>query len=217
MTELVIGNTNYSSWSLRAWLCMRASGIPFRLRVIQLDVESTPREMALHSPTGKVPVLKVAASPESFVVFDSLAIAEYAAEANRDLWPGFPDLRAQARSVTCEMHSGFSALRQEMPMNVRRQTPPPGREYSEACKDQIKRIDTIWSECLERSGGPFLFGRWSIADCFFAPVVFRFRTYGVEMMSPNKEYTERVLASPHIKEWEEMVAKEPWVIAHEEV
>lgn len=195
--ELVIGNKNYSSWSLRPWLLMREAGIEFRERRIALDVPSTKDEIASVSPAGRVPVLIHGDTH----VWDSLAIAETLAELypDRHLWPKDEDARAHARSLSAEMHSGFSALRNEMPMNCRAM----GRKVplGEDLTKDIDRVIDIWVDCHKRYGGDWLFGEFSIADAMYAPVALRFRTYGINLPESAMNYPRRLLASEAMQEW----------------
>jgi len=213
--QLVIGNKNYSSWSLRPWLLMKQMGIAFEEILIPLYRPETKDRILLYSPSGKVPALKEGER----VVWDSLAIAEYLAEMfpRMNLWPEDPEARALARSVSAEMHSGFTALRGELPMNVRRK--PAAVTMSEATKADIRRIQEIWGLCRGRYGGagPFLFGRFSIADAMYAPVVFRFSRYAVEMNSASAAYVKSIEELPAIREWIEASASEPWIIAASEI
>jgi len=195
--KLVIGNKNYSSWSLRPWLLMRACDIPFEEVLIPLyEADSKARQLSF-SPAGKVPTL----IDGDRAVWDSLAIAETLAERfpDRGLWPADAGTRAHARSVTAEMHSGFSALRTHMPMNLHGRHPGKG-QTPEVLAD-IARITAIWSECLAQYGGPFLFGRFGIADAFYAPVVTRLVTYGVELPPDCARYRDTLLALPAMREW----------------
>lgn len=207
---LVIGNKNYSSWSLRAWLVMRRAGAAFDEVVIPLDTRHFAEDLAKHSPSGRVPALK----DGPLVVWDSLAIAEYAAERfpAASLWPEEVVARAAARSVSAEMHSGFVALREHMPFNARgRAARTPD---SPAVIADVKRITTIWKMCRRSfgEGGPFLFGHFTIADAMYAPVVLRFQTYGVTLDELSRDYAETVLAMPEIGEWVEAARAEPHVI-----
>lgn len=175
--QLIIGNKAWSSWSLRPWLAMTANGIAFEEINIPLRrTDSKARILGL-SPSGKVPALKAG----DLVIWDSLAILEFLAERHRkaNLWPPEPKARAVARAVSAEMHSGFQSLRREMPMDLLNIYPTP--DIGEAVRADIERIMTIWKMCLARSGGPFLFGAFSIADAMYAPVVARLRTYSVPM------------------------------------
>lgn len=186
---LVIGNYNYSSWSLRAWIALKAFGFDFDTVRIPLYGPGARQEILKHSPAGKVPVLKDGGT----VVWDSLAILEYLAEKKPKVWPAAAADRARARSIAAEMHSGFAHLRAHMSMNVRRRYPDRGR--TPEVLTEIRRIDEIWSQAK----GPFLFGPFSAADAMYAPVVLRFRTYGVEVS--NRAYAEAVLALPAMQEW----------------
>jgi glutathione S-transferase len=186
---LVIGNWNYSSWSMRPWIALRTFGFEFDVSRIPLYGPGAKEEILRHSPAGKVPVL----IDGTTVVWDSLAILEYLAEKKPALWPSDPALRARARSVAAEMHSGFPDLRQHMSMNVRKRYPGKGR--TPGALADVERIQAIWSAAR----GPFLFGAFSAADAMYAPVVLRFRTYEVEVR--NKAYYEALLALPAMKEW----------------
>ncbi|HEX2199756.1 MAG TPA: glutathione S-transferase family protein [Burkholderiales bacterium] len=186
---LVIGNYNYSSWSLRAWLGLKASGFEFDTVRIPLYGPGARQQILKHSPAGKVPILK----DGDTLVWDSLAILEYLAEKNPKLWPADPAERARARSVSAEMHAGFANLRTHMSMNVRKCYPGKGR--TPEVLSEIRRIDEIWSQ----AEGPFLFGRFSAADAMYAPVVLRFRTYDVQVS--NRAYAEAMLALPAMQEW----------------
>ena len=189
--RLVVGNKNYSSWSLRAWLAMKVLGIPFQEERIPLYGEKSKAEILKHSPAGKVPVL----IDGDLHVWDSLAILEYLAEREPRMWPADANLRARARSISAEMHSGFQNLRQQMSMNIRRRHPGKGRT-PESLAD-VRRIVEIWSECR----GPFLFGPFCGADAMYAPVVLRFRIYEVELPPVCRAYADQVLALPALKEW----------------
>ncbi len=211
MSELTIylGNKNYSSWSLRAWLALKQTGAPFREVIIPLDGPAkATAAIAEHSPSGKVPALRHG----SLVVWDSLAIVEYLAEAfpAARLWPADAAARAMARSVCAEMHSGFASLRSQMPMNVRR-APFACARTPEVDAD-VARIQAIWRDCRARYGarGPFLFGELGAADAMFAPVATRFRTYGVPMDEVATGYVEAVYALPAMVEWLAAAAREPW-------
>jgi glutathione S-transferase len=208
---LVLGNKNYSSWSARAWLAARQTGAAFDEITIPLDQPMTASEIAAHSPSGRVPVLKT----DGLVVWDSLAIGEYLAERYpaAGLWPAAEDARATARAATAEMHAGFQALRAQLPMNVRA-VKAAAAIIPEAEAD-IHRIATLWSDCRRRFGGgePFLFGAWSLADAFYAPVVSRFNTYGVGVDAICEAYMDAVLETPIVAEWFAAAKAEPWAIA----
>jgi len=205
---LVIGNKNYSSWSMRPWLVLRQAGADFDEIVIPLRHPDTKAQILAHSPAGKVPILKHG----DRVIWDSLAIFEYLAERfpDKGLWPEDAEVRARARSVSAEMHSGFPALRNHMPMDLR--SKHPGKGFGEGVIDDIKRICDLWSDCRVRfgDGGPFLFGRFSMADAMYAPVVGRFVTYGVNLPPSAKDYVEAVWEHPHVWEWRDAAEKEPW-------
>jgi glutathione S-transferase len=185
---LVIGNKNYSSWSLRPWIAMKVLGIAFQEKHIALYSPGAKEEILLESPAGKVPILVDA----GVRVWDSLAILEYLAEKH-PLWPSAREARAAARSISAEMHSGFPSLRNHMSMNVRKRYPGKGRTPEVLA--EVKRINSIWSEAK----GPFLFGAFSAADAMYAPVIFRFRTY--EVTVDNRAYYDAMLALPAMKEW----------------
>jgi glutathione S-transferase len=209
MSELTlfIGNKTYSSWSLRAWLVLKHVGTPFKEVVIPLEGpgKATP-EIAKHSPSGKIPALRYG----DIVVWDSLAIAEYLAEEfhQAHLWPTDRIARATARSASAEMHSGFPNLRSAMPMNVRRR--PTDVHRSPEVEQDIARIKALWSDCRRRFGasGPFLFGRFSIADAMFAPVATRFRTYNVPLDDVSGAYVDEIYKLPAMHQWIDEAKKE---------
>nr|WP_314634224.1 glutathione S-transferase family protein [uncultured Janthinobacterium sp.] len=195
---LIIGNKNYSSWSMRPWVAMTAFGIPFQEVRVLLDQKDTSSKIAEYSACGRVPVLLAG----EMTIWDSLAICEYLAEQfpDKHLWPQDVAARATARSVCAEMHSGFAGLRTAMSMNIKAQL--PGRGRTAAAQADIGRISEIWEECLSRFGHhQFLFGDFSIADAYFAPVVMRFRTYGVSLAPALNAYCERVQAHPAMARW----------------
>ena len=209
---LVIGNKNYSSWSLRAWLALRLGRVDFEEVRIALDQPQTKSEILARSPSGKVPCL----IDGPLVVWDSLAICETVNErcVAGTLWPADADARAQARAVSAEMHSGFAALRTHMPMDIRAHRPERGAtalQRSDVAAD-VARIQSIWTDCLSRSSGPLLFGRFTIADAFYAPVVTRFRTYGVALSPVLSAYCDAVLALPAMREWVEAAQAETEII-----
>ena len=200
MTQLtlVIGNKNYSSWSLRAWLAMKQSGLEFAEVRIPLDAQTTNAEIRRYSPSGKVPVL----IDGDLKVWESLAICEYVAErfANH-LWPADIAQRAIARSICAEMHAGFQNLRENMPMDCRNHY--PGEGMTPGVEAEIDRILAIWRECRLKfgTGGDMLFGQFTIADAMFAPVVMRFVTYEVKLYAETKAYADALLALPAMQEW----------------
>jgi len=200
---LVIGNRNYSSWSLRPWVAMKTLGMPFEERRIPLDTPTTRQDILKHSPAGKVPCLVDGAN----TVWDSLAILEYLAEKQPKLWPADAGARARARSIAAEMHSGFTAVRSNMPMNVRNRYPGKGRNAE--VDAEIARIDQIWSAAQK----PLLFGAFSIADAMFAPVVFRFRTYQPPLSAASRAYMEAMLALPAMQEWSAAAGREAEVLS----
>lgn len=207
---LVIGNKNYSSWSLRAWLAMRRTGAEFEEIVIPLDRPDSAPKISAWSEAGMVPILR----HTDLTVWDSLAIGEYLAELypDADLWPEASDARALARSAVAEMHSGFAALRRAMPMDIarRREKAPDA-----AVATDIARICALWSQCRTRFGqghGDFLFGPFTLADAFFAPVVTRFVSYEVELPDSAKHYRDAIMAWPDMQAWCADAAAEPWVI-----
>jgi glutathione S-transferase len=204
---LVIGNRNYSSWSLRGWLALKHSGAPFEELVIPLSQPRTAEEIRRHSPSGRVPVLK----DGEHVVWDSLAIGEYLAERYPDarLWPVDSGARAMARSACAEMHSGFQSLRANLPMNLRLRRAKP---LTPEVQGDIARIVELWTACRARygQGGPFLFGHFTLADVFYTPVASRFVTYEVPLEGTAQEYVATVLATPAMQEWIDLARKEPW-------
>jgi glutathione S-transferase len=195
---LVLGNKNLSSWSLRPWLVLRHAGVAFTERVMPFEAEGWRDAIAALSPTRRVPVLHHG----DLVVWDSLAISEYVADAFPEarLWPTERAARAIARSVSAEMHSGFPSLRRDLSMDVVARH--PRRPFSRETEDDIARVRAIWAECRARVAGPFLFGHFSIADAMFAPVVWRFRTYGIELDGAARDYQEAMLALPAMLDWE---------------
>ena len=207
---LVVGNQNYSSWSMRPFLALRHTGAPFELVVVPLRQSSTTASIASHSPAGRVPILHHG----PLTVWDSLAICEYLAELFPDakLWPADRAARAHARSISAEMHSGFATLRNEMPMNVRA-TKAPRPLGPDLAKD-IERVKQIWRDCRKQfgAGGPFLFGSFTNADAMFGAVVSRFRTYSVPLEGAEKAYADAVWASPQMQAWAEEARKEAWGI-----
>ncbi len=213
--ELVIGNKAYSSWSLRPWLLLRESGIGFDEIMIPLYQPDSPRLIRERSPSGRVPALIDGGT----TIWDSLAICEYVAERFKSLvlgWPEDPKARAIARSVCAEMHSGFAAVRTELPMNLRgRRT---GVTPSDNARSEIDRIFEIWSDCRRQfgAGGKFLFGSFGIADAMYAPVVTRFATYGIELTGAVRDYSEAILALPSLKEWTQAAREEDRVITASE-
>jgi glutathione S-transferase len=197
--KLVIGNKNYSSWSLRPWLLMRHAGIDFEEVQVRLSVDSFAAEIARHSPAGKVPVLV----DGDISVWDTLSIAEYLAKRfpEKALWPAGRAESAYARSICAEMHAGFTNLRSQLPMNVTAVL--PGCGWNVAVQRDVDRIAQIWSDLRARHGdaGPFLFGAFTIADAYFAPVVSRFATYGIRLPDAAKAYADFMLELPAMQAW----------------
>jgi glutathione S-transferase len=205
MLTLVIGNKNYSSWSLRPWLALKQAGIAFHEVAVDLYGPDSKAQILKHSPSGKVPALIDA----GLTVWDSMAICEYAAEVEPTLWPLQRAARAVARAVSAEMHAGFAALRSKMPMNCKAALPGEGR--TPEVERDIARIAALWEECRERfgGGGAFLFGAFSIADAMYAPVVWRFRTYAVALPPAARAYAEAMEALPAMQEWLAAALAEP--------
>jgi glutathione S-transferase len=215
--ELVIGNKNYSSWSMRPWVLMRQAGIPFE--EVQLKFDETGGGLRVagierYSAAANVPVLLVDGEP----VWDTAAICETVAELYpaKQLWPQDPQARRLARSVCAEMHSSFQALRGAMPMNIRGRY--PGKGLNEKSSKDIQRVVALWSDCRERcgKGGPLLFGAFTIADAFYAPVVMRFHTYAVELPPVARAYCEAVQALPAVREWCDAARRETEFVAEDE-
>jgi len=211
---LLVGNKNYSSWSMRPWVLMRQSGIPFTERMVRFDSfspsSSFKRSLSGISPTGKVPVLMDDAQTNSdgspLVVWDTLSISEYLADQHPELtlWPQAPAARALARSVCAEMHSGFGALRTHFPMNIEASLPHIGelvlRDQPHAVAD-LERLKALWSGLLAASGGPLLFGSFSVADAYFSPMVMRLRTYGIPLPAHLAAYVQTVVNLPGVQAW----------------
>jgi glutathione S-transferase len=213
--KLIIGNKNYSSWSFRPWIAMKAVGIPFDEEVISLDAPDFKARLNAVSGTGKVPTL----IDGDIQVWESLAILEYLAEKfpAAKLWPGDPAARALARAISSEMHAGFTPLRKACPMNMWR--PVARRDVDADVKANVARIDAMWSDCRKRfgQGGSFLFGAFGAADAMYAPVVSRFHTYGIDVSATSRTYMDAVMALPAWTEWRAAALKEPWVLAEDEI
>jgi glutathione S-transferase len=211
---IYIGNKNYSSWSLRAWLALKQTGIAFDEVLIPLDEANTRPDILRHSPSGRIPVLHRG----DFIVWDSLAIGEYLAEQfpEASLWPAAAEARSLARAVSAEMHSGFPALRTHLPMNMRSSF--PNRGVTPEAQAEINRITALWRDCSKRfgAGGAFLFGGFSIADAMYAPVVSRFRTYKIELDEEARLYTDAVWGLPALQEWLAAARNEPMIIERHE-
>ncbi len=217
MLKLIIGNRAYSSWSMRGWLAVQQSGLPFEELLVPMFGEEWEkrREGDEFGPSsGKVPVLW----DGDTVVWDSLAIIEYCAEQSERAryWPEDSAARGMARSMAAEMHSSFASLRRDMPMNIRRVV--DGVALSAELRAEIERILVLWAQARARfgGGGDFLFGEWSAADIMFAPVVTRFVTYRAPVPPFAAAYMDAVLSHPHVADWIEKAQEEPWVIEHYE-
>jgi glutathione S-transferase len=217
MLKLYIGNKNYSSWSMRPWVLLKQAGIPFQevmVRFDSFDGDSTFKDtLRPITPVGRVPVLV----DDGFSVWDTLAIAEYAAEKfpEKQLWPQQAKARARARSVCAEMHSGFSALRSHCPMNIEASLPQAGaivwRDKPDVRAD-VQRIVAMWTELLEQNKGPMLFGEFTIADAYFAPVSMRIKNYALPVPGHITDYVRRLCALPGVKAWiEEAQAEKTFV------
>jgi glutathione S-transferase len=214
MFTLVIANKLYSSWSLRPWLLMRQLGIAFDEIVIPLDLPTTRAEVLKHSPAGKVPIL----IDGDVTVWETIAIMEYLADAHRaPVWPADGKARAMARSVSAEMHAGFSALRSACPMNLGKKYPQ--RDRGDAVARDAARFEDIVAQGRGRfgQGGPFLFGAFSGADAMFAPLVTRLDTYSIPIGAPTRAYVDAVLALPSFQEWRMSALKETWIVNPDEV
>ena len=201
---LIVGTRSWSSWSLRPYVALRATGVELDtvdIRLRKKDAPSTREQILNFSLAGKVPVLKIVENGKNLTVWDSLAICETIAERHPEtgLWPDDPAARAVARSYAAEMHSGFPDLREQLTMDFARKKPLP--ELREDTRVQIARILQAWQDSLGGQKGGFLFGRFSVADCMYAPVVSRFETYGVDVPAPVRAYMDRVLALPAMREW----------------
>jgi len=215
---LVIGNKNYSSWSLRPWIAMKVKGIAFKEVVIPLYEPGSREAILNYSPAGKVPVL----IDGDQHIWESLAILEYLAEKfpAASLWPADARARAHARAVATEMHGGFQALRKNCPMNL--WLPPKKRPVPDEAMADVRRIDALWSDCRARfgqrpeNGGPFLFGAFTAADAMYAPVVTRLHGFGLDVGAVSRAYMDAVMALPAFVEWHQAALKEPWVMQHNE-
>jgi glutathione S-transferase len=211
--RLHIANKNYSSWSFRPWIAMKTIGVDFEESLTPFDDAQGNREFRKFSPTGKVPVLVDGATS----IWESIAILEYLADRFPDLgmWPDEISERAIARALACEVHAGFGALRRACPMNIRREVRavPVGEDV----REDVARIEHIWHDCLDRIGGPFLFGEFGIVDAMFAPIVNRFEKYALSDRQAVQVYSAAIKALPAWQEWETAALAEPWTIPAEEV
>jgi glutathione S-transferase len=202
---LYVGSKRYSSWSLRPYLALAHTGLAFETRTILLDQDDTKANIARVTPAGRVPVLH----HDELVIWDSLAICEYLAELQPEagLWPVDRAARARARAISAEMHAGFATLRRDMPMDVI--APKPGQGHTPEALTDARRVQAIWREALAASGGPFLFGTFTIADAMFAPVATRFVTYGVELDVACRAYVDAIYALPAMRQWIADAEREP--------
>ena len=214
---LLVGNQNYSSWSLRPYMALAMAGIAFDKQMIRMLVPGFRAEMAKYKVAGKLPVL----IHNGNTVWDTLAIIEYAAEtwSEKNVWPRNKKARAMARSVSAEMHSSFFALRNACPMNLRRQIKLPPGGINEAVRADIDRLESLWAQCreLHGKGGPFLFGKFSAADAMFTPVATRLETFAIPVKPTTRTYLEALFATKALQQWKAEAALEPWVIAEDEV
>jgi glutathione S-transferase len=213
--KLVIGNKNYSSWSLRPWIAMKQIGLIFEEVVIPMTMPNTRADMLKHSPTGLVPTL----IDGDVTVFETIAILEYLNDKYPDagLWPKDIAARAHARAISAEMHAGFAALRRDCPMNIRRAVKK--HIVSPEAQKQAERIDALWTDARQRygKGGDFLFGSFGNADAMYAPIVNRFHVYDLPRSATAQAYMEAMMALPAWKEWEQVSRIESWVISSSEV
>lgn len=203
MLTLYVGSKRYSSWSLRPYLALAHAGVAFETRTILLDQPTTKAEIAKVNPAGRVPVLH----HDELVIWDSIAICEYVHERTGNLWPSDRAARARARSISAEMHAGFAALRRDMPMDLC--ASKPGQGHTDVALADARRVQDIWREALATSGGPFLFGTFTIADAMYAPVTTRFRTYGVDLDATCRAYVDAIAALPAMQAWQRDAEAEP--------
>jgi glutathione S-transferase len=211
--KLLIGNRNYSTWSLRPWLVLTHFEIPFEDEVLQLSGPGWQENLRERSPTGKVPVLL----DGDLVVPETIAIIEYLADCfpDKPIWPTDTSQRARARAASAEMHAGFTGLRSHAPMNLRASY--PGRVNLDTVAKDLKRLEALWGELLLASGGPFLFGAFTAADAMFAPVATRIRTYDLPVSDVAGEYVESIYGLPAFQTWLAEALKEPWVVDDDEI
>jgi glutathione S-transferase len=213
--RLIIGNKNYSSWSLRGWLAVKQAGVAFEEDLVDLAAPDYKAELRRRSPAAKVPVLQQG----ELLIWDSLAIIEHLAESHPEagFWPAAPAARAMARSIAAEMHAGFAALRSHMPMNIRARH--PGKGMGPGVAEDIRRIAALWQEARDTFGrdGAYLFGPWSAADSMYAPVASRFRTYGVALAPDLQAYVDAIHDHEWLREWERAALEEHSVIAEDEI
>jgi glutathione S-transferase len=214
--RLIIGNKNYSSWSMRPWIALKVAGLPFQETLLPLYRPGSREEVVKYSPTGKVPVL----IDDDMVVWETIAILDHLAERfpHKQLWPGDLKARAHGRAISAEMHAGFVDLRNHCPMNMRRDRSRP-RPLTPGVEANVARIDALWRDARARfgQGGPFLFGAFSNADAMYAPVVSRFASYAIPVSDASQRYMDAMMALPAWKEWEEAGRVEEWVMEGNEL
>lgn len=211
--KLIFANRNYSSWSLRAWLVPKHFGIPFEEQLVLLSGEDWQDNIRRLSPSGRVPVLV----DGDLLIPETLAIIEYLAESfpDKSIWPADRADQALARASASEMHAGFTALRNAAPMNLR--ASHPNKIDIDTIAGDLKRIDRLWAELLDRSGGPYLFGAFSAADAMYAPVATRIRTYELPVSDHAQRYVEATYALPAFQEWYAEAVREPWIVEQDEI
>jgi glutathione S-transferase len=211
--KLLIGNRNYSSWSLRPWLVLRHFDIPFEDEVLQLQGEGFRDVLARRSPTAKVPVLQ----DGDLVIVETIAIIEYLADRfpEKAIWPNDIGQRALARAASAEMHSAFQSLRSHAPMNLR--ASHPGKVNIDTVVKDLHRLETLWGDLLARSGGPFLFGAFTAADAMFAPVATRIRTYALPVSDLAAGYVDAIYGLPAFQDWLAQARHEPWIVDEDEI
>lgn len=211
--KLLIGNRNYSTWSLRPWLVLRHFDIPFEDEVLQLQGEGFRDVLARRSPTGKVPVLQ----DGDLTVVETIAIIEYLADRfpEHAIWPDDIGQRALARAASAEMHSAFTALRSNAPMNLR--ASHAGKVSNDVVAKDLHRLEVLWGGLLARSGGPYLFGAFTAADAMFAPVATRIRTYALPVSDIAASYVEAIYSLPAFQEWLALALHEPWIVDDDEI
>lgn len=211
--KLLIGNRNYSTWSLRPWLVLRHFDLPFQDEVLMLSGDRWRETLAERSPTGKVPVL----IDGDLVVPETLAIIEYLVDLfpEKAIWPADRRDRALARAAASEMHAGFSALRTHAPMNLR--ASHPGKVDLDSVRKDLHRVEQLWGDLLGRSGGPFLFGEFTATDAMYAPLATRLRTYDLPVSDTAGKYVEAIYALPAFQEWRALALKEPWIVDDDEI
>lgn len=207
LPHLYLGNARYSSWSMRPYLVLKRAGIEFSTEFLPLRTDEFRARMKEVSPFALVPALQL----DGEVIGDCWAICEWAAEQAPSLWPADDMARAKARMLAGQMHAGFMSIRREMPMNLGRVNTPRA-ELGEDVMQDISKLSAAWGQALETSGGPFLFGKWSIADAMYTPVATRFRSYGVQLPEPLQAYVDLLLEQPEFLEWQTLADAESWII-----